>query len=284
MLARALRRPLEWPGFVFVIAIAVVLLAATVARAPQREETQAAAREAPVTVSVPREEAGIASEASPPPAPRLSAREVLSTEQGPVVVVPPRAGLEARSPMMTVLHGACSDVAWTCRQTAGAAPDQLLVSCPTGNAQCDGAADWAGDGETKATWLDAIDAATRAELALAPAAPRGDILVGFSRGAFVARDVAYARPGRYRGLVLIGAALSPEPALLRANGIRRVVLAAGNHDGAAPTMRAARDKLVRGGVEARFVSLGPVFHTLPDDTAARLADSLRWVTDDEGVL
>ncbi len=283
MLARALRRPLEWPGFVFVVAAVIVAVGASLG---SRGEGAAVAADEPMPSAAP----AVTSEASgltrpmPLKQPTLTERRVIDTVHGAVVVVPPRAGVGARSPMMTVLHGACSDVAWTCEQTAGAATADLMVACPTGNASCDGGADWSGDGEAKATWLDAVDASTRSRLGLEQPAPGADILVGFSRGAFVARDVAYARPGRYRGLVLIGAALSPEPALLRANGVRRVVLAAGDHDSAAPTMRAARDKLVRGGVEARFVSLGPVFHTLPDDTASRLAESLRWVAADGGVL
>lgn len=283
MLARALRRPLEWPGFVFALALVIVVIGASVGRTQEDAASAEASPAAQVLPPAPSTEPGNA-RPTLPKAPTLRERRVLDTAQGAVVVVPPRSGARAGSPMMTVLHGACSDVAWTCEQTAGAATADLLVSCPTGNASCDGGADWSGDGETKASWLDRVDASTRALLDLETAAPATDVLVGFSRGAFVARDVAYARPGRYRGLVLIGAALSPEPALLRANGIRRVVLAAGDHDGAAPTMRAARDKLIRGGVEARFVSLGPVYHTLPDDTSSRLAESLRWVTAEEGVL
>lgn len=287
MLARALRRPLEWPGFVFVVAAVIVAVGATVgsrggdaAAAPEEANAPAATLTPAAAIGGGADAVGLAAVMQP----GLIERRVIETPQGAVVVVPPRAGALAGSPMMTVLHGACSDVAWTCDQVAGAATADLLVACPTGNASCDSGADWQGDGEAKASWLDAADASTRALLALQRAIPGGDVLVGFSRGAFVARDVAYARPGRYRGLVLIGAALSPEPALLRANGIRRVVLAAGELDGAAPTMRAARDKLVRGGVEARFVSLGPVYHTLPDDTASRLAESLRWVMADGGVL
>ena len=103
-------------------------------------------------------------------------------------------------------------------------------------------------------------------------------LVGFSRGAFVARDVIYARPGRYRGVVLIGAALAPDPQRFKDAGIERVVLASGELDGAYKTMRGAETKLRAAGIELRFVSLGKVYHTLPADTRKRMADAMRWVT------
>jgi predicted esterase len=170
-----------------------------------------------------------------------------------------------------------SHVEGTCERVASAKDAGFVVVCPTGNVDYgDGRADWKGDGEEKARHIDAALEAALAPLSLEPSAERGDVLMGFSRGAFVARDVAYARANKWRGLVLIGAALTPDAARLRENGIRRVVLASGDFDGAKKTMVLARAKLCAQGMPARFVSLGPVWHALPEDSMKRLADAIAW--------
>jgi predicted esterase len=149
--------------------------------------------------------------------------------------------------------------------------------CPGGNVGCGDNFDWKGDGERKAVHLDAASEEVRASWPELVAAPGEDVLVGFSRGAFVARDVAYARPGRYKGLVLIGAALMPDPKRLLASGVRRVVLASGDYDGARSTMIRAAAKLKLGGVDTRFVSTGRIHHQLPHDLAKILAPHIAWV-------
>ena len=175
-----------------------------------------------------------------------------------------------------MLHGMCSDPVATCEIGRGAATAVGWFVCPTGNASCGDAADWAGSGETKAAFLDPSLAAL--DQAYGPfVARQGNVLIGFSRGAFVARDVAYARPNRWVGLVLLGAATIPDANRLKANGIRRVVLGAGEYDGSRTTMIKAAAVLSRAGLPARFVSLGPIYHALPSDLDRILADALAWV-------
>lgn len=178
-----------------------------------------------------------------------------------------------RTPVLTMLHGMGMSPAGTCARVAGVRALGFELFCPAGNVDYgDGTADWAGEGEQKARHIDGALAAAVIE----PSAEGGDVLMGFSRGAFVARDVAYARKDRWRGLVLIGAALTPDAELLRANGIRRVVLASGDFDGAKKTMVAARSKLCAAGMPTRFVSLGPVWHALPPDSITRMKEALTW--------
>jgi predicted esterase len=102
-------------------------------------------------------------------------------------------------------------------------------------------------------------------------------LIGFSRGAFVARDIAYARPGRWKALIFIGASFIPDAARLKASGIRRVVMAAGDYDGARPTMQRAAALLHASGLPARYISLGPIAHALPRDLERILREALGWV-------
>jgi predicted esterase len=231
--------------------------------------------------------------ARPPPAPRAdladratesmpATRRTLAGPEGrPIHAYPPLPeGSSSRAParpVVLMLHGMCGEALALCDGWSDGGRERAWLVCPTGNGACGGAADWKGTGEEKAAWLDAgvaeLDAAFGASLDHA----QGDVISGFSRGAFVARDVVYARPGRYRGAILIGAALTPDPARFKAAGIRRVVLAAGDFDGARPTMQRAAAQLTAGGVPGRYISLGPIGHALPRDLEARFRDALAWV-------
>jgi predicted esterase len=126
-----------------------------------------------------------------------------------------------------------------------------------------GARDWSGSGEVKAAALDESLAVTDKAYGAFIDHSQGDILVGYSRGAFVARDVVYARPGRFRGLILLGALMRPDAARLKASGIRRVVFAAGEWDMARPAMQRSAAALTGAGLPSRYVSLGQIGHALP---------------------
>lgn len=107
-------------------------------------------------------------------------------------------------------------------------------------------------------------------------------MIGWSLGAFAARDILYADVAagaapRFTSLVLIAADVVPDPVKLRKAGIRRVYLTAGDQDGSRGTMKRAADKLAAAGIPARYASLGPIGHWLPDDLDARLAPGIAWV-------
>jgi predicted esterase len=194
-----------------------------------------------------------------------------------VWVSPPEVAPAEARPRIGFLHGMCMDAHRTCDRVRDLVEPHGALACPTGNGACGASADWRGEGEEKAAHVEAALGAAWSHVGAASSS--GDVLVGFSRGAFVARDVAYARPGAFKSLVLLGAALSPDPDRLRASGVRRVVLGCGDFDPARSTMvKAARD-LEGQGIEARFVSLGPVGHALPRDVAARLGAHLGWAAE-----
>lgn len=215
----------------------------------------------------------------PLPAPELSLADALAPREGTALELSPAPSPQEPAPVRQarILHGACSDANWTCDRLRGALPDGLVAACAEGNAACeDGGVDWIGTGPEKADHLDAFFADTAIN---EPAmAEQDNVLVGFSRGAFVARDVALARPGRYSAIVLIGASIALDPNVLKAAGIRRVVLACGDLDSAAKSMQSNHTKLAAAGIETRFVSLGRVYHTLPEDTAQRLRAALTWAS------
>lgn len=213
-------------------------------------------------------------------------RALIEGEHGLVVAFPPVAASAAMAgasvtavpvPLVLMLHGVCGVPANGCHALGAAGRHDSWLVCPGGNVRCGGAYDWQGDGEHKARHLDAATDEVRERWPELVAAPGEDVLVGFSRGAFVARDVAYARPGRYKGLVLIGAALTPDPQRLLDNGVRRVVLASGDYDDARPTMLLAAAILKRGGVETRFVSTGRIWHQLPRNLDEVMAPHIDWI-------
>ncbi len=150
-------------------------------------------------------------------------------------------------------------------------------------------ADWSGTAGTKAAHLES--ALEKVEASVEPFVDaRPGVLIGWSRGAFAARDILYVAASekaharlttRFRGLVLLAAHVSPEASRLRAAGTRRVVMAAGEYDGARPTMTAAVAALSRAGIEARYVSLGNIGHKWPEDFDARLGASITWAGSDD---
>ncbi|MBW2453540.1 MAG: hypothetical protein JRI68_03470 [Deltaproteobacteria bacterium] len=216
------------------------------------------------------------------PAPQVlpTTRQTLRHVGGEIHLYPPLPSSEpggTRAPRVVMLHGMCSDALATCETWSRAGRAGSFLVCPTGNGRCHGWPDWRGEVEDKAAFLDSVLDTIERRYGSFLAKPGDDILIGFSRGAFVARDVAYARPGQYRGLILMGAALRPDAERLKASGIRAVVLASGDYDGARPMMQGAATALAAAGLPARFMSLGKIYHRLPDDLEPRMAEAISWI-------
>ena len=189
----------------------------------------------------------------------------------------PARNAEGAASLNVFLHGMCSQPEPSCAFWSDAGREGSFLVCPAGNGRCGDRPDWRGSGAEKASYLDRVVGAVRARYGDAIAASGDDVLIGFSRGAFVARDVIYERPGIFRGVVLIGAHLDPDPARFLAAGVRRVVMAAGEYDGARPAMQRAAVRMTGAGLPARYVSLGHIGHQLPADLARILAKEIRWV-------
>jgi predicted esterase len=230
--------------------------------------------------------------AAPPRLPVLSARLSLrayaaSESSGQAVVftpLPAAARRGHRLPLVMMLHGACGRPLPTCGSFRRAGREGSWLLCPGGNTsyrgyswECRNELDWYGSAEDKASFLDETLALFEQTFGDLHDPGAGDILMGFSRGAFVARDVVMARPGRWRGLILIGAWLEPAAADLRAAGIRRVVMMAGQHDDARPAMERAVASLNAAGLPARFIDTGPIWHQLPEDPEPFIRAALDWV-------
>jgi pimeloyl-ACP methyl ester carboxylesterase len=81
-------------------------------------------------------------------------------------------------------------------------------------------------------------------------------LVGYSNGAYFAVEIARSEPGKWTGLVLVSMRLDLDGAALRAAGVRRILLAAGERDGARGSMQALARSLDTVGLPTRFMRPG----------------------------
>jgi predicted esterase len=146
--------------------------------------------------------------------------------------------------------------------------------CPEANERLsNGTFSWGG---TIASQREVVARAERAAQAQGADPSAANVLVGFSQGAYVALDLVHARLGHYRGLVLIGADVTPSRKLLQEGGIARIVLAAGDLDGASAPMKRAAEQLRREGVDVRFVSLGRIGHSYATPEKDALRDAIVW--------
>ncbi|MBL8718519.1 MAG: hypothetical protein JNL79_21240 [Myxococcales bacterium] len=239
----------------------------------------------PVTPVAPVATPALPSTPPPPPEEPVPVRPTepftLDDDLGrPVEVYPPLASSlapTAPAPLVVFLHATCMQPGWVCDAFGSAGRDGAWLVCPSGNSTCAGEPDWYGPPKEKAAFLShAIDLTESAVPAFV--APRPGVLVGWSRGAFAAKDVLQTRalPGRFRGLVLVAAAVGLDLKLLRELGIRRLVMAAGDWDGARGSMVATVAAAKAAGLEARWVSLGKIGHTWPPDFEARMREPIAW--------
>lgn len=219
----------------------------------------------------------------PSSAPRYATLDGILVLEGPSgrpIFVVPGTNVTADPPpaLVTALHARCVDARENCeflRQIA--APNAILV-CPTGNTPCgNGMSTWAGDAKALAAAVEADTDHAEAALGRPTSARANDALFGSSAGAFGARNIVNAGTTRWTSLILVGAKIELAPKVLEKDGIRRVLLVAPDWDEASATMKSTRRTLCRGGVPARFVSLGPHPHGMLDDSPGLIAGAMPWL-------
>jgi pimeloyl-ACP methyl ester carboxylesterase len=202
----------------------------------------------------------------------------LAAGRAPIYGAAPPAPDHARATFV-YLHGVCGLTVNGCGHFAGA-PGWL--ACPQANRECsNGGSAWGGSVDEKIRVIDDALDATRARWPASAGSPV--VLVGFSQGAYVAMDVASAQPGRFAGLLLLGADTGHGIDRLRASRVGRVALACGAYDMMFGTMRGTPRALASAGVVAEFASLGNVGHTYVAEGGSDdvLTAMLAWVAPDE---
>jgi predicted esterase len=199
--------------------------------------------------------------------------------QGPWGVAYAPADASAPRPPIVYLHGMWASPEDSCGCFERASTAFGFLVCPRGNAPLGDGRMWAG---TYATVAPSIRNALRAAEALAPGKldrSGSGTLVGYSNGAYFAVEVARSEPGKWTGLVLLSMRLEFDAPGLRNAGIRRIVLAAGDHDGARASMQGLAKSTDAAGLPTRFMSLGAGGHEFPSDIEARMCAAIAWVRD-----
>ena len=195
-------------------------------------------------------------------------------ESGATILAFPPAPGAATTLTVVYLHGIHGLPANGCPWLRDGASELGWLVCPEANERLpNGTFSWGG---TTAAQHAVVARAERAAQAQGADPAAANVLVGFSQGAYVALDLVHAHLGRYRGLVLIGADVVLSRALLRDGGVSRIVLAAGDLDGASASMKRAAAQLGREGVDVRFVSLGRIGHSYATPEKDALRDAIVW--------
>lgn len=182
-------------------------------------------------------------------------------------------------PLTIYLHGVCGQPTNGCPYFRDGTTSASWLLCPTAPTACEGGGgSWAG---TVSMQERAENDAERRALAAYPnaidaKAPR--VLIGFSQGAYVARNLILAQRGRYRAALFIGADISTTAESFRLAGIERVAFAAGRYDMTRKPLEAEYAKLHAAGFPARFVDLGNVGHTYVSVRAGgELEATIEWL-------
>jgi predicted esterase len=219
-----------------------------------------------------------ASASTVPAAPASTAPKlrVEARREGPWGVGYAPADLPAAAAPVVYFHGMWSNPEESCPYFELGVAGTGVLLCPRGNMPVAQGGAYGGPMAKKRASLDDALAIARTLTDGGALADEG-VLLGFSSGASMALEVAYAEPGRWPGLVLMSMSVSLSPAALRKAGVRRVVLASAENDGSCASLRATAKSLESAGYPARFVSFGLVGHHYAVDMRERMRDAIAWV-------
>ena len=186
------------------------------------------------------------------------------------------ASTDSAKPLTIYLHGICGDPGNGCPYFREGATSASWLLCPSAPTECQGGGGtWSG---TVAMQTRAVANAEQQAENLFPNAiddksPR--VLIGFSQGAYAARNLILAQPGKYRAALFIGADISTTSDSFRKAGITRVAFAAGRYDMMRKPLEKEAANVKADGFPTRFVDLGAVGHTyVPASNAAELRDTI----------
>ena len=106
---------------------------------------------------------------------------------------------------------------------------------------------------------------------------RGEVLTGFSRGAYSAPFIALKHPGRWPYLVLVEADVPLDVATLKRAGVEAVAMLAGEWGSQIGGERATADKLRAQGFPAKFWTMQKAGHYYSADIDALMGEAIDWV-------
>lgn len=191
---------------------------------------------------------------------------------------------KARRPILLYLHGRGGNAFEDCRKWARVARQFGWIVCPEAPAPGDnGGHTWNNDAVTAKKIVDATVAALheqyKGRLRL-----RGNVLIGFSEGAFLAQQIGLRDPGHWsRWLILAGNDrywYGDAPQLLEQNRtkIRRVYLLTGENDEVAENTKRAGQMLKSARIPVRVRIAPGLGHEVPTDRMiTNYRRPLRWL-------
>lgn len=181
----------------------------------------------------------------------------------------PRA--KGARPILMYLHGRGGNPAEDCRKWARVATQFGWVVCPAGPGDVGGGArTWSNGAGDAQRIIDATVQAMRAKYK-SRVLRRGNILIGFSEGAFVAMQVGLKDQGTWSKWLILGASDSywggdvAEALDESKRRVRRVYLLTGENDGVAQNTVRVGDTLKKNKVPVKVRLVPGMGHEVPSD-------------------
>jgi predicted esterase len=191
---------------------------------------------------------------------------------------------KSRRPIMLYLHGRGGNAFEDCRKWARVGRQFGWVVCPQGPAPTDsGGRSWNNDPETAEKIIHATVVALQDKYP-GRVRSRGDVLIGFSEGAFIAQQVGVRDPLHWNRWLILAANdhywLGDAPQLLEQNRskIRRVYLFTGEEDQVAENTKRAAEMLKDARIRVRMKIEPGLGHEVPADRMiTNYRRPLRWL-------
>jgi predicted esterase len=190
----------------------------------------------------------------------------------------------SQRPILLYVHGRGGNPLEDCRKWARVARQFGWIVCPQGPAVADtGGRTWNNDSDTAKRTIDATVAALRDKYKHR-VRKRGNILIGFSEGAFIAQQVGMRDPVHWDRWLILAANdrywFGDAPQLLEQNRskIRRVYLFTGENDEVAENTKRAGDMLKTARIRVRVKIAPGLGHEVPEDRMiTNYRRPLRWL-------
>ena len=191
---------------------------------------------------------------------------------------------KAMRPILMYLHGRGGNAMEDCRKWARVARQFGWVVCPQGAGETDsGGRTWGNDADTAKKIIDATVAALK-EKFKRRVRTHGDILIGFSEGAYIAQQVGLRDPSHWNKWLILAANdkywWGDAPQMLEENHakIRRVYLFTGENDQVAENTKRAGEMLKDAHIRVRVKIVPGLGHEVPADRMiTNYRRPLRWL-------
>jgi len=191
---------------------------------------------------------------------------------------------KSQRPILLYVHGRGGNALEDCRKWARVARQFGWVLCPQGPSQSEsGGRTWNNDAATAARIIDASVAALK-EKYKGRVRTHGDVLIGFSEGAFIAQQVGLRDPAHWNRWLILAANdrywWGDAPQLLEENRakIRRVYLLTGENDQVAENTKRAGEMLKGARIRVRVKIAPGLGHEVPADRMiTTYRRPLRWL-------